>query len=209
MIKEHHSVGDFDYSTSYYALDTTYYVSAPSSMHFSRHPSNYVNFCILHDALSGPVEQGRIACWFYTRWLGENRRNMFVFRNLSPDGSAATFPFYAVIFSQTFARFVKYTAWNTYTLIGTFSMPTGYWITANVWRCLRVSWWNGYDLLNNPATVCRLETNISGVWVSGGDLYDTAQLNKGEAIQRCGVGFHGRESGVSNWVDDTEFWLPV
>ena len=209
MKKEHHSVGDFNFSSGYWSLDTTYKVSAPSSVHFLRISGDPINYCLLKHALSGPVEQGRIASWFFTNWLNGNRWNVFVFRSKAADGGAATFPFYAVRFTQISAQWVKMTAPNTATILQDWGDISGNWITAGDWRCLRVSWWNGMNLLNVPATVCRLEVNIGGVWYADIDAYDTAELNKGEPVQRCGVGFHGHETGVSNWIDDTEFYLPV
>ena len=201
-----HSPSDFDKNLGYWSLDASQYVSAPTSLKMTRAPGYNLQILILHDSITGVMEQGRIASWCRTPYLGTTRLLCFVFRNMSPDGTAVTYPFYAVCFSQTAAYWRKYTAENTYTLLGTFPRSGQYWIMSNEWRCLRLSWWNGYDTSNNPATVCRLETSLDGVWKTGGDLYDTAQLNKGEAVQRCGVGYTGGETGVYCWCDDTEFW---
>ena len=210
MNQEHHSVSDFDFSSFYWSLKADKYHSSPSSVSF-RYAAGYkINFALLHHAISGPMEQGQIASWFYSSWLGDHVLQAFVFRNKSPDGSSNVFPFYAVCFSQLFAYWRKYTAPNTYTTLATWYQGTPYFFKAGAWVKLRVSWWNGIDTHGDPATVCRFESFISGVWIPTVDAYDTGQVNKGEAVQRCGVGFHPTlYDSTFNYIDDTEFYLPV
>lgn len=210
MSAEHHSVSDFDFSSFYWSLKADKYHSSPSSVSF-RYPNAYnINFAILHDAITGPVEQGQVASWFYCSWLGNHVLNAFIFRNKSPDGQANVFPFYAVVFTQLNAYWRKYTAPNSYTTLATFYAGVNDWFSAGAWVKLRVSWWNGIDTHGVPATVCRFESYRTGVWHTSDDAYDPGQVNLGEAVQRCGVGFHPTLYNTTfNYVDDTEFYLPV
>lgn len=207
---EHHSVSDFDFSSFYWSLKADKFHSPPSSVSFRYAAGYLINFALLHHSITGPMEQGQIASWFYTSWLGNHVLQAFVFRNISPDGDASVFPFYAVCFTQKYAYWRKYTAPNTYTTIATWYSGANSWIEAGAWGKIRCSWWNGIDTHGVPATVCRIESYLTGVWIPSADAYDPEQVNLGAPVQRSGVGFHPTlYNNTFNYIDDTEFYLPV
>lgn len=205
---KHHTTGDFNYIYGTWSLDPTRYQSAPSSIRFWRPITWYAQGALLKHSVSGAIEQGRLVSWFITDWLGATRRNLFIFRNTSPDGSALLTNSYALQFSQTYVKWVWYTSPELFVVVHDFVPMPANWILASVWYQIRVSWWNGKNLLNEDATVLRVE-KFDGEWKQLlTDAYDTNQRNKGQGIQRAGIGIHTPEAGVQNWWDDTEFWKP-
>lgn len=77
--------------------------------------------------------------------------------------------------------------------------------TLNAWLKYRVTWWDGVDLMNNPALAVELEVWEAGDWASKGVLYDPNNRWSGLPVNRCGpvlrpaLGYH----------DDTEIWIPL
>lgn len=209
MILKHHSTTDFDFRTANWLLDDSQFISAPTSLKLTKITPSAIQITILKDILSGPIEQGRIVSWCRSPYVSTSSFHAFVFRNLSPDNSASTFPFYAVVFFSTAARWMKYTSATAFTTLHTWLADGRPFIVANEWRCLRVSWWNGKNPSDIDATVCRFERNIDGIWYPTTDAYDTDQLNKNAPVQRCGVGFHSAIADSYDWWDDTEFWKPI
>lgn len=206
---EHHSPSDFNFQLGNWSLDTAYYVSSPSSLKVPLSDALPRNRILLKDAISGPIEQGRLAGWFLLSSILNNQRTGFIFRSKAADGGVTTYPHYAVEFGSTYRRWYRYTGDTTMFQIKNWDAESPAGMSAGVWRCYRVSWWNGYDQSNNPATVCRLEVNIDSVWYAYSDAYDTQQMNKGESIQRAGlIGVCG-QNGRYNWYDDIEFYKAV
>ncbi|MBA7534779.1 hypothetical protein ES705_27028 [subsurface metagenome] len=206
---KHHSTGDFDFIVGTWSLSSDYFVSPPTSLYFSRPTADVAQAALLKHSISGAVEQGRIVSWFRSHTLGETRRNLFVFRNPSPDGSPAIVNSYAIEFSQTYIRWLWYTGTTTYDEIVTIYTALPYYITAGEWFLLRISWWNGVNPQSDPATIVRVEKFVEDVWTQfGDDVYDTNQRNIGNPVQRAGIGVHATGTGIIAYWDDTEFWKP-
>ncbi|MBA7714733.1 hypothetical protein ES703_123765 [subsurface metagenome] len=76
------------------------------------------------------------------------------------------------------------------------------------WWKDRVTWWNGKNLQNEDATVCRVERLGDAGWAAiGDDAYDTNERNKGSAINRVGVGYSWAiQAFLPALFDDTEIW---
>lgn len=206
---KHHSSGDFDFVVAQWSLSAVQFISAPTSLYLTRPAGDVANVGLLHHSDSGVMEEGRLVSWIRSHTLGANRRNLVVFRNPSADASAVITGSYAVMFSQSYITWIWYTGVIAYDVIAAIYVAGDDFITAGVWAKLRFSWWNGVNLLNLPATVVRVEKYVVDEWVQfGDDVYDTNERNKGNPVQRTGVGVHCTGTGNISWWDDTEFWKP-
>lgn len=78
-------------------------------------------------------------------------------------------------------------------------------ITGDWWRT-RIDWWQGFDELNNPATLVLKSDWVDGEW-SAPSLYSYPPMTG--AINRIGIGCTGQSLGNDKYFDDTEIWLPI
>lgn len=205
----HHSPSDFNFRVAYWALDSAQKVSEPTSLKLWWSGVEWRNYALLKHSVSGAMEQGRIASWFRPSTLSGVMEGQIAFRVKTPDDGAQVYPFYSVQFGATLRKWYRYTAQRVVTMVKDWASESPNILEAGVWRAVRVTWWNGYNASNQPATAVKLEVSIDGVWYAYSTAYDTQQLNKGQEIQRCGVGSFITTTGAYLNIDDTEFYKPV
>ena len=196
-----HSTGDWDFQYADWTLDTAYYVDSPTSLRLDASVAPKGHWTVLcRTADTQVIEQGRIVTWVR---LPNNSLDhaLLVFRNQSALGSPTlTNSYYIDIYNSLDRWFYRDTD-NLDWLLATF----GAYGAIETWAKFRVTWWNGKNLQNVDATVCRFEYWNGSAWVQvGSDAYDTNQRGKGSATNRAGIGTVSQS--VASWFDLTEIW---
>ena len=180
-IKPRHSVSDWDFGTANWELSATQFVSPPTSLHGK--PGN-LEWCLCRVADSLNLPEGRIVTSIYTP---DKFGPVLNICHQSLLGDATIQYRYEIRFFQH-----QNCSWPVV-------------LTLSTWERWRVTWWNGTDMMNNPATAIELERLEAGIWVSYGILYDTAEPFKNSDRNRVGI----RLLYALNWIDDTEIWVPL
>lgn len=187
---------DWDFNHNNHDLYATLYVSSPTSLR-SKTGTNDTRF-LRNTADCLAVNQGRIVTWFYR---GGNHAVYLVLRCQAPvgDGNWISYRHYRVNLGANSQAL----HWDGAAADWTGSQQTG--IAKGAWHKVRVTWWNGRDLSDNPALVILLEKEIAGVWTQLGKWYDTNNFDDGAALNRVGGGLGYPLLGTM-LADDTEIW---
>lgn len=74
--------------------------------------------------------------------------------------------------------------------------------SGDTWTRFGVRWWQGFDLLNQPATLVQEGTWNGSTWTWGATTYTTAMTGSENRIALMFV------LGAVHHADDTEIWLP-
>jgi hypothetical protein len=204
-IKSHHSTSDWDFYSSW-TLDTSVYISAPSSLKLT-----YVtSLALLKHSVSGLITEGRIVdnIRFY-RTRTTSTYPTYVFRANAADGGADYSAGYCIVLKGSDVS--NDAPLNRATLCyGSRSSPTEILaqsinpaLAQNTWYKLRVTWWVSAGVL-----MVRLEYFDGTDWVKlCSDWADTNNRYATNSIQRCGVGAAQCISPYYTWHDDTEIWV--
>ena len=186
---------DWDFGDANWQLDATHFVSAPTAIN-GKVPYCRRVLCRLAESLVLP--QGRVVTQLY---LTGTVISQVVFRHQSALGDASFKDCYAVHFQNDEWIYFKNRLGFVETKIDEWPIKP----TLDQWQRWRVTWWNGVDLMNNPAIAVELHQHIAGDWLSYGVLYDP--LNRWENSDKNRVGLGFLYSGA--WADDTEIWIPL
>lgn len=198
------TVSDWDFVTASWTLDTSLYVSSPSSL---RYTVWQYQIALCKYAGTYPLDQGRIVSQVRNDGLG--RQFGWAFRNNSAIGSASYTVDGYFLNEFTTAGFFET---GTTCLFGYYSggakteiSVPGY--LANgappnaAWDKRRITWWVSAGVL-----IVRLERYYGGAWIKAiNDQTDSGNRFTGNPNRRCGVGFR---NDVTTNYDDTEIWGP-
>jgi len=196
---------DWDFCSTNWALDTSVYVSAPSSVRFRSY-----NFALLKKAVAGrPITNGRIETNYrvdqgygivYAYYTGT-----FVFRSDAPDGSVAPIVSYVLELyggssGITNAALMRCSS-SSCTAVATASLsPT---LANATWYKVRTTWW-----VSSGVLVVRLEYYNGEQWSSlCPDFTDNANANDTNTTNRAGVG--SGSAATYGWHDDTVIYVAV
>lgn len=180
--KLHHSTSDWDflsYQGGTWTLSTAYYVSSPSCLKLraTYTVSGWSNsLAVCKIAGMTDLKEGRLVSQVYMEAI--------------PTGSVGVdydVPFvYGVIDSQTF------------------QLTTAD-IALEAWKKSRVTWWNSFDLQNVAKLATRLDTFVSGNWVTGSITYKSRLTG---SVNGCGVAarYNKFSGSMEAYWDDTEIW---
>jgi len=193
-IRHHHSPSDWWFTHANWVLSTTEFVSPPTSLKTTG-MSLFVT-CNLDEAECIP--EGRVIC--STMNMSWADPQGVVLRAQKNTGAEYQKNSYACFNNDGSAwvcrRFVGTTGYN----IGWFDIPT----STETWYRQRITWWNGEDGNGDPALAVQIERWEAGEWVDYGTVFDTDNVWKDSAVNRCGI----RTSGGA-YHDDTEIWVPT
>ena len=189
LAKGHHSTGDWDYSNTDWQLNSSVYVSPPSSFQELVTTRVLIKTAVVP---IGAVKEGRLLSMaridrydnyvnFLLRW--QDASNLYRVRI---DQGGATI---VSIYIEKVKAGVPTELW-----FGSQSWATG------VWRKLRVTWWNDYVGL-----VIRVEYWNGESWVIIHDAYDSENLWK-DVGGRVGFDLHAYSEGLATFLDDTEIY---
>lgn len=197
------ALSDFDLQTpTYINLDPGSFVSSPSSLRLRNTPGTPPSV-LARPASLQCVRQGRVVTYTRATQSGIDKCLRVLFRALAPLGSAYKTGAYAAFIAPSMTQWGFFTSETAYTIIQVFPNPGQ---PSGTWTQFRISWWEGFDLLNQPATCFRAEW-YNGGWVQlGSDAYDTNRLNESSPIQRVGLACGNGLASYYAWADDTEFW---
>lgn len=198
------AVGDWNYSAAFWTLDTSIYVSSPSSIRWYTEPT-YNRVSLLKHAVSGVIREGRIETWF--------RRNsnfcypVWIFRSQEPDGTAQCHNCYIVRADSSQALWFYMNDAEGYEVVAS-NIPLGITIDVGTWYRFRISWFESYNLLNEPSTALQIERWTGSEWVAcSGVYYDANRRFESSSINRVGVGISGGTTGAYYvWHDDTAIY---
>jgi len=200
----HHSVSDWDFSSSNWALDTGTYISSPSSLRWN----NYNLKALLKHSITGALVQGRIVT--HTRYNKGRYSAGFgwlEFRNNSADGGTGGTNYYVLKLKGSTsdlnlpidqAQLFRYTtALDIRTINPTFPNST--------WYKMRLTWW-----VSSGVLMVRLEYWDGAQWLSMCDDWsDNQNAYASNERQRIGVCGYASSTPIQSWFDDTEIWIPA
>ena len=192
---------DWDFSNVNWILDTSRYVSAPSSLRLrcgSAIPGGCLALCKHPGSLCLP--QARLATSLYS--TSENRICL-VFRNQAPAGSSNWTNCYRLYIIVQGARLIRRLN-NVDTQFDEWANP---WLTYNTWHQLRLSWWTAYNNQNVKSLAIRTEYWDGAKWVIARTSYDPLNMWEDSAVNRCGVAA-SYDTAYYMYFDDTEIWKP-
>jgi len=198
--KKHHSVADWNFSSTNYTLDTSIYISPPSSLRF-----NYVNIYALlkQSSVGGPIPEGMIES--YVRFKAGTISDcfLFLFRNQAPDGSANTNNTYSIFLRAPFDKAALRVVINgTGTNIETKSISPV--INPDTWYLLRCKFW----VYDNVLMVA-FEYFDGSEWVKlCGDFSDPNNRWATSSVNRVGIGSIYTTTYYS-WFDNTRIFRRV
>ena len=203
IVPKHHSVIDWDseLGSQYRSLDSTVYVSPPSSLHFVG-GTPWKSACTLcrHSATLC-LPQGEVRTW----WRSNQTYDCAVtFRNQAPLGSATIINSYRTYSQSPYINVYRTVSGGSLLLA---QLP--YEFSENVWYHQRVVWWNGQNPVGEDALCIIVYMEIDGEWSKIGDtVYDTDNMWKDSDVNRVGL---MAWFGVlrDRWFDDTEIWAPI
>jgi len=190
----HHSIGDWDFSSAEWQLSTARYISPPSSLHCTLGAFNVLNnlppvYCL---------PEGRLVSYIWNSYDG--MMPGFIFRAQCLTG--ATLPM-----SNYRAALYGGAHWVLERLLMAVPTIIGFWpvlTDLSTWYRWRVTWWVSQTLKCEPALFVQLEREEAGEWVDYGTLEDTANMWADSEVNRVGLFIHGTWS----YHDNTEIWLP-
>jgi hypothetical protein len=199
------ATSDWDFNQSAWILDTSTYVSSPSSLKLN---TKTVISCKYPGTTN--ISQGQLVTWLKTQYgAGGSVTDYFSlwFRDQSPVGSI----------NANYANSSYWVVNNGYTLVFYVNAPSFYlyrdgnqiyytssWLATpsswTSWNKYRVTWWND---TGGAGLMIRLELWNGSNWVKMlNDMNDPQNKYATSSINRVGGG-----SGVSSvWFDDTEIW---
>ncbi|MBA7608626.1 hypothetical protein ES703_15805 [subsurface metagenome] len=191
---KHHSTTDWDFYCDRWQLDTEDFVSAPSCLTLEKGDPLASNALWCKHSVTGAVTEGRLVTQL--KWYTSPAFPYLLFRGQDPDGEASVDAGYYLVVA------IGSSLWSPPGVSYINEIPD-----AGTWANYRVTWWEGKNLQNDPATVCRVEKYIDPDWTQMGvDMYDTERLNKDSSINRVGLGRTSCATIPAVRFDDTEIW---
>jgi len=196
LIKEHHSLVDWDISLPWWLITTLEYISPPSSIYWTdQGVGDPIQLCRHASVLKVPT--GQLVT--YLRVSHASHYCDFLFRNTAALGVTDYSNSYRLEVRPTIAtwRLEEYSAggriryWDREKAVK----------AKNIWYKYRVSWWMAaWDM------VVSLELLVDDVWVQQGDVVTVTDPLHGDSdIQRVGFWIHTYGS-YKFYFDDTEVW---
>jgi hypothetical protein len=207
--KKHHSTSDWNFSSTNYSLDTSIYISSPSSLRF-----NYVSiYALLKQSVAGgPIPEGMIETYARFRYGTGGDWYLFIFRNQAADGSANLNNTYMLDLYFTasgagrpynIARF--YVVVNgTSTIIEEKSISPA--IYPDTWYLLRCKFW-----VYGGVLMVAFEYFDDSNWVKlCGDFSDPNNRWATSSINRAGIGSAWPTGSLYyTWFDNTKIYRRV
>lgn len=193
LLVPHHSAADWDFQNANWEIDTSLYVSAPSSLHGT-------GLCIVLAKNSFPtnIPDGRITTYY--RSFHDSRSLYLYFRNQAAVGTATFLNTYAIerrLNGHELGCMLEYWVAGVHNLVGSFGTLDA--LSADTWYHFRLSFWQSWGHL-----LIKLERYIAGSWVQEGvTIEHAANLWADSAINRAGLYLNASDS-----YDDTEICWP-
>lgn len=185
--KPHHSSGDWDFANTNWELNSSVYVSSPSSLRFLATNNTKVKTTTVPIA---NVKEGRIIT--YIRAPIEDNRTEIVFRWQDNNNYYCVALHFSGV-AQT--QYIYRRQGGENTILNSASKQ----LALNAWHKFRVTWWNDYVGL-----VIRVEIWQDGAWITLiADGYDALNLWN-DVGGRLGIGDFGITTASGGiYVDDT------
>jgi len=193
------ATSDWDFGSAPWQLDTSNYVSAPSSLKILSTSTLYPILCKYPGTTN--ISQGQIASYVKANYNWGNSSAPYIylfFRNQSSVGSTPSgqnsYTIYLIISSIT-ARIYK-PGLSLYVNTSLLAYPSD----ATQWNKYRLTWWTDPG---GAGLMVRLEYWDGSQWVKMiNDVNEPSNQYASSSINRVGI---GAGSGPA-WFDDTEIW---
>jgi hypothetical protein len=207
--KKHFSVADWNFSTTDYALDTSIYISEPSSLRFSY---VFVYALLKQSVAGGPIPEGMIETYARFRYGPGGGWPIFTFRNQAADGSANNNNSYVLSLYYTasgagqpynIARFYVFVN-GVSSIIEEKSISPA--IYPDTWYLLRCKFWVYGEVL-----MVAFEYFDGSDWVKlCGDFSDANNRWATSSINRVGIGSaYPSTTPRYTWFDNTRIFRRV
>lgn len=203
VIAGHHSTGDFDFGTyGAWALTVALFISAPSALKIDV-TGNKSLFAALKPAFSANIRDGQIESQLRGVFPGFSHPS-FLIRWQGSYAASHIASCYAAIFYNNACYISYFDAAGARADVGSI---VGGPFASDTWYRYRVTWWESFDLQNNPATAFMLERYVAAWAQVGSILYDTNRRFVGSATNRSGVGSYSNNVTVGSvYIDDSVFF---
>ena len=208
IIKKHFSLDDWDFSTPAPYLDTTVYVSSPTSL-AARYapPFNRYGYAFCKLPLAQNVPDGRIISYNYYGYSINGVVKWYYRAQTYPpaaDGIPANS--YRICWGNNYVIIQKTVNGQTSTIARYDFSP---YLSLNTWHLFRATWWQYTGA--GPTTILRhrIEHYKDGNWVTLIDFDDGNNHWAGSSVNMVGVQLsHAVENRIEA-VDDTEIWKKI
>jgi hypothetical protein len=207
--KKHHSTSDWNFSSTDYSLDTSIYISPPSSLRFSY---VWVYALLKQSVAGGPIPEGMIETYARFRYGPAADWYLFIFRNQAADGSANLNNTYMLnLYFTTSGAGQPYNIARFYVVVnGTFTKieeksisPAIY---PDTWYLLRCKFW-----VYGGVLMVAFEYFDGSDWVKlCGDFSHSGNRWATSSINRVGIGSaYPSDSPRYSWFDNTRIYRRV
>jgi len=193
------ATSDWDFGSNVWQLDTSIYISAPSSLKLSNGAVTYALLCKYSGTINIP--QGRIVSYLKSSYNWGNTSAPYIaffFRNQTAIGSTPDWTKGYAIKIQLSSSLVY--LYRDGSQLGSTISITNKPSDATQWNQYRVTWWTDPE---GAGLMIRLEYWDGSEWVKMiNDLNDPHNKYATSSINRVGL------TAISSpvWVDDTEIW---
>jgi hypothetical protein len=206
-------VNEWDFYAGYWNLDTSIYVSAPSSLKFIRNANIGQGTTCKYDATLN-IPEGRIVTYVrsqtntdtvYAQWL------LLGFRiNTAPGSSGfyfSTYPPNGSYWSDGYTLQYRFIDGTYYLKRGSTTVTSGVAsaLAFDTWHLLRLTWWSDPG---GAGLMLRLERWDGSDWVKLFDDLNDPTNQTGASYNRVGIGAHTK-TNYAMWYDDTEIYKIV
>jgi len=198
--RPHHSTTDWDHIAGRWALDTTKYVSAPSS--YRSGPNVSDNWAVLKGV---HLTEGRIVDSFWMAGCYSDYFEMYGFRIMQATGSVSfTVNHYRGSIHKGAGPNLARIRWWRQGGSGTFSqyrtldpqLPT------STWNRIRITWW-----VSEPGLMLSIEMLSGEEWIQiADDGTDPTNQHEDPTKNRVAVGGTSDATPYGCWHDNTEIW---
>lgn len=185
------------------AIDTSQYVSSPSSVEMNNFPfSSDYDYIYLLDTVIPAISNCRVIVnWRYDGLSPDFEVYMRQQEPLVHRGTTDGFVF-SIRDNPNDWAIKRYVSSAGVTLASGSRTATG----ADAWHKWKCELYDTIDLSGNPATKGELFEWISGAWVSLGSGYDTGLSFSGNDPNRIGLAANTSGINENAWFDDVEVW---
>jgi len=190
------ALGDWDFATTYYELDTTRYVSPPSSLK-CWDAGRFL--CRVPDTLQ--VREGRLVTYLYIQEYENGYLIFFEFRSIAPLGEGTSERYMVILSTKDSPYIIRASRYGTELYSRSWTSEDYEHIPENVFHRYRVTWWVFGGVL-----YIRFESETDGDWYEFFTAEDPANEYATEEYNRVGIYW---SLSAEFWVDDTEIWKAV
>lgn len=189
------------FTSADWILDVAQFISAPTSIRYQTTP-NFWLFSLYRGVMNAP--EGRVVTHFRANPAAFARCNVFFRTQHAIGNPIMPLGYWIEVLPTQILLLRRIVGGPGYDTLGFWTLNT----FDNWWYQIRVTFWQAYNLNNQPTFRIRFERWEAGAWVSYGNIDDDNNYFADSSMNMMGVGARVIGPGRWLWHDDTEIWTP-